>query len=64
MKLVLKWNGLETQADEEEELGRNQISLAYVTREVLNEDIINPCLYFSAMNHPCMKLLNLKSASN
>lgn len=52
MKLVLKWNGLETQADEEEELGRNQIRLAYVTREVLSEDIITSCLYFSAMNHP------------
>lgn len=52
MKPVLKWNGLETQADEAEELGRSQISLAYVTFEVLNEDIINSCFYFSAMNHP------------
>lgn len=51
MKLVLKRNGLGTQADEAEELGRSQISLAYVTCEVLSEDIISSCLYFSAMNH-------------
>jgi hypothetical protein len=53
MKSVLKQNGLETGADEAQELGRSQGKLVSVTTfELLNENVINSDLSFNDVSHP------------